>query len=53
MAHSRGTAQDREKHGQRIRYTCLHSMTDGFSRPAYTEALEDEKALTTIGFFNR
>ncbi|WP_010533361.1 IS481 family transposase [Brachybacterium squillarum] len=52
-AHGRGSAQDRKKHGQRVGYTCLHSMTDGFSRLAYTEALEDEKALTTIGFFHR
>ncbi len=26
---------------------------DGFSRLAYTEALDDEKAVTTIGFFSR
>ena len=26
---------------------------DGFSRLAYTKALEDEKAATTIGFFSR
>ncbi|MGO3314550.1 MAG: integrase core domain-containing protein, partial [Brachybacterium tyrofermentans] len=33
--------------------TYLHSIIDGFSRLAYTEALEDEKAITTIGFFHR
>lgn len=34
-------------------YTYLHSAADGFSRLAYTEALYDEKAVTTIGFFSR
>lgn len=52
-SHGRGSAQDKKKHAQRIGYTYLHSMTDGFSRLAYTEALEDEKAITTIGFFHR
>ena len=52
-AHGRGSVQDRKKHGQRVGYTYLHSMIDGFSRLAYTEALEDEKAATTIGFFHR
>ena len=33
--------------------TYLHSAVDGYSRPAYTEALEDETAQTTIGFFAR
>src|SRR5690625_718203 len=28
-------------------------MEDGFSRLAYTEALENETAATTIGFFHR
>ena len=31
--------------------TYLHSAVDG--APAYTEALEDETAQTTIGFFAR
>ena len=52
-AHGRGSAQDKKKHAHRIGYTYLHSMIDGFSRLAYTEALEDEKAVTTIGFFHR
>ena len=39
--------------GQRVGYTYLHSAIDGFTRLAYTEALEDEKAVTTIGFFCR
>ena len=52
-AHGRGSVQDKKKHSQRIGYTYLHSIIDGFSRLAYTEALEDEKAATTIAFFHR
>ena len=39
--------------GTRVGYTYLHTAIDGFSRLAYTEALDDEKASTTIGFFCR
>ncbi|MET7794647.1 leucine zipper domain-containing protein, partial [Micrococcus luteus] len=39
--------------GRRVGYTYLHSAIDGFTRLAYTEALEDEQAVTTIGFFCR
>ncbi len=39
--------------GRRVGYTYLHSAIDGYTRLAYTEALEDEKAVTTIGFFCR
>ena len=39
--------------GRRVGYTYLHSAIDGFTRLAYTEALEDEKAVTTIGFVCR
>ena len=39
--------------GRRVGYTYLHSAIDGFTRLAYTEALEDERAVTTIGFFCR
>jgi len=39
--------------GRRGGYTYLHSAVDGFSRLAYTEALDDENAATTIGFFCR
>lgn len=52
-ADGRGSAQDKKKHAQRIGDTYLHAMAYGFSRLAYTEALEDEKAVTTIGFFHR
>lgn len=37
--------------GAKIGYTYLHSAANCFSRLAYIESLEDEKAVTTIGFF--
>lgn len=55
-AHGRGsTATKTAKRGPAVKvgYTYLHSAVDGFSRLAYTEALEDERAVTTIGFFCR
>lgn len=45
-------ASERGK-GARIGYTYLHTAIDGFSRLAYTEALDDERASTTIGLFCR
>src|SRR5699024_9390235 len=55
-AHGRGSDQalaHKRAHKQKVGYTYLHSMEDGFSRLAYTEALENETAATTIGFFHR
>ncbi|KHE73373.1 transposase [Kocuria marina] len=55
-AHGRGTTKAlaaKRGPGARIGYTYLHTAIDGFSRLAYTEALDDEKATTTIGFFAR
>ncbi|OFK05883.1 transposase [Kocuria sp. HMSC066H03] len=55
-AHGRGSQQAlafKRAHKQRVGYTYLHSAVDGFSRLAYTEALDDENAATTIGFFCR
>jgi transposase InsO family protein len=55
-AHGRGSAAAKAAKrgpGARVGYTYLHSAVDGFSRLAYTEALDDEKAVTTIGFFCR
>lgn len=55
-AHGRGNEKalaSKRAHKQKVGYTYLHSMEDGFSRLAYTEALEDEKAATTIAFFHR
>ena len=39
--------------GARAGYAYLHSVVDGFSGLAYTEALPDEKATTTIAFWTR
>ena len=55
-AHGRGSElalAGKRAHKQKVGYTYLHSMEDGFSRLSYTESLEDEKAVTTIGFFHR
>ncbi|PZP28642.1 MAG: IS481 family transposase [Kocuria rhizophila] len=55
-AHGRGTTKAKAAKcgpGARVGYTYLHTAIDGFSRLAYTEAAEDEKAVTTIGFFSR
>ena len=43
----------RRSHDQKVGYTYFHAVEDGFSRLAYTEALEDETAATTIAFFHR
>jgi transposase InsO family protein len=43
---------DYEK-GFRIGYECLHSLIDDYSRVAYSELLDDEKAVTVGGFFRR
>lgn len=51
--HGRGSDADKARKRERIGYTYLHSAIDGYSRLAYTEALADEKATTTIGFLNR
>lgn len=48
--HGRGSTRTRH---QRVGYTYLHSAIDGYSRLAYTEALENETAATTIAFFAR
>lgn len=57
-AHGRGSSQAKaagraKTKGARAGYVYLHSAVDGFSRLAYTEALPDEKAATTIGFWKR
>lgn len=56
--HGRGSVQvkgvERAKAaGTRAGYVYLHSAVDGFSRLAYTEALDDERAVTAIGFMHR
>ncbi|ASE10958.1 IS481-like element ISKrh2 family transposase [Kocuria rhizophila] len=55
-AHGRGSMDAKAAKrgpGAGVGYTYLHSAVDGFSRLAYTEALADEKAATTIAFFAR
>lgn len=53
-AHGRYSEAARaSKRRGRIGYIYLHSAIDGFTRLAYTEALADEKATTTNGFFAR
>ncbi|WP_137876695.1 IS481 family transposase, partial [Rhodococcus sp. Q] len=56
--HGRGsehakTVDRGKKRGTRTGYVYLHSIVDGFSRLAYTEALADEKGVTAVGFINR
>ncbi len=51
-AAARATAKAKTR-GARPGYVYLHSAVDGFSRLAYTEALEDETAKTAIGFLFR
>ncbi|MCT3016083.1 transposase, partial [Propionibacterium freudenreichii] len=46
--HGRGNVTAR-----RVGYTYLHCAVDGYSRLAYTESLDDETAITTIGSFCR
>jgi transposase InsO family protein len=57
-AHGHGSVQHKKtraakKVGAGTGYVYLHSIIDGYSRLAYTEALSDERATTTIGFFHR
>ena len=57
-AHGHGSAQHKKsraakKAGARAGYVYLHSIIDGYSRLAYTEALPNETAAATIGFFHR
>ncbi|GEO91719.1 hypothetical protein KFL01_10250 [Kocuria flava] len=50
-AHGRGSTAAKAATrgpGAKVGYTYLHSAVDGFSRLVYTEALDDEKAVTTI-----
>lgn len=56
--HGKGSPQakavDRAKRrGSRAGYVYLHSAIDGYSRLAYTEALNDEKGITAVEFLAR
>lgn len=48
---TRRRASQDQRHA--CRYVYLHSAIDGYSRLAYTEALPDETANTTIAFWHR
>ena len=50
-AHGRG--QDRHHGHSRVGYTYIHSVIDGCTRVAYSETLNDEKAVTVIAFWLR
>jgi transposase InsO family protein len=51
QAHGRG--QDAYKGHSRVGYTFIHSVVDGCTRVAYSEALDDEKTVTVIAFWLR
>ncbi|WP_166352562.1 IS481 family transposase [Phytoactinopolyspora limicola] len=42
-----------KRRGAKTGYVYLHSAIDGYSRLAYTEALPDERAVTTVAFLDR
>lgn len=50
---NRAAQRAKKKPGARAGYVYLHSIVDGYSRLAYTEALPNETATTTIAFFHR
>ncbi|MFG1772871.1 IS481 family transposase [Nocardia salmonicida] len=57
-AHGRGSeeAKDANRHKRtkgRGGYVYLHSAVDGHTRLAYTEALDNEKAVTAVAFLHR
>lgn len=56
--HGRDSPQARsveraKRRGTRASYIYLHSAIDGYTRLAYTEALDDEKGATAGGFLDR
>ncbi len=52
--HGRGTlGHKKSQRRTRIGYCYLHTAIDDHSRLAYTEALDDEKAVTAVGFWLR
>ena len=47
-------ARPRKVHGRpNIGYCYVHSAVDGYTRPAYSEALNDETATTALAFWTR
>ena len=52
--HGKGSIGHRaSKRAPRVGYCYLHTAIDDHSRLAYTEALDDEKAVTAAGFWQR
>ena len=51
--HGRGSAQDRAARRQRVGYRYWHSAIDAHTRLAFTESLDDERAVTAAGFLRR
>ena len=52
--HGRGSPKTKRRRRRKRRgYTYLHVAIDGYSRVAYVEALDDEKADTLCGFWQR
>jgi transposase InsO family protein len=47
------SAERSKRKSKRGGYVYLHSAIDGYSRLAYTEALPDEKAVTSVAFMHR
>lgn len=52
-AHGRDMGSTHRRKKTRIGYDYVHSLVDDHSRLAYSEILDDEKAVTCAGFFAR
>lgn len=53
-AHGRNSAQHRAtRTAPRVGYEYIHTVVDDHSRVAYSEILDDEKAITAVGFWRR
>ena len=51
--HGRGSPKTKRRRRRRRRYTYLHVASDDYSRVAYVEALDNEKADTLVSFWRR
>ena len=49
----RGSTQDRAARRERVGYRYWHSAIDAHTRLAFTESLDDERAVTAAGFLRR
>ena len=53
-AHGRGSAEHRAaRNAPRVGYEYVHTAIDDHSRVAYSEILDDETAVTAVGFWQR